>query len=244
MTPGVSSTIEIPSNVKYLNYTFQSCAFEDASLINIPKSVIEMKGTFAWNTNLVKAVKLPENVTTIENIYVGCSNLVDGSLIEIPESVVNMSGSFSMCSNLEVAPILPKNLINMERTFSSCSKLKFAPKIPNKVENMSQTFFECVSMNNLPTEIPNNVENMYRTFYGCQNLSGTVKVNANLSGTKLDNGYEDYFQCFWDTAIAGGKSIILECSEKIYNLFYDANTKNNIKANICYEGLPITLVKQ
>ena len=239
-----SSTIQIPEGVKYLNYTFQSCMFEDASLINIPNSVIEMKGTFAWNTNLVKTTKLSENVTTIEYIYVGCSKLIDGSLIEIPESVVNMSGAFSQCSNLEVAPVLPKNLINMERTFSSCSKLKLAPQIPNKVEILDQTFMHCIEMNTPPAEIPNSVVNMYRTFYDCPNLSGIIEIDANLNGSILDNGYEDYFQCFWDTATIEGKSIILECSVNIYNLFYDANTKNNIKANICYEGLPINLIKQ
>ena len=240
----LSSTIQIPEGVKYLNYTFQSCMFEDVSLINIPNSVIEMKGTFAWNTNLVKTTKLSENVTTIEYIYVGCSKLIDGSLIEIPESVVNMSGAFSQCSNLEVAPVLPKNLINMERTFSSCSKLKLAPQIPSKVEILDQTFMHCIEMNTPPAEIPNSVVNMYRTFYDCPNLSGIIEIDANLNGSILDNGYEDYFQCFWDTATIEGKSIILECSENIYNLFYDANTKNNIKANICYEGLPINLIKQ
>lgn len=240
----LSSTIQIPEGVKYLNYTFQSCMFEDASLINIPKSVIEMKGTFAWNTNLIKTTKLSENVTTIEYIYTGCSNLIDGSLIEIPDSVVNMSGAFRQCSNLEVAPTLPENLINMQQTFSSCSKLKSAPQIPNKVENLNQTFMNCTLMDTPPVEIPNSVINMYRTFYKCPSLSGTIEISANLNGNILDNGYEDYYQCFWDTALISGKSIILKCSEKIYNLFYDSNSKNNIKANICYEGLPISLIKQ
>lgn len=118
-----------------------------------------------------------------------------------------------------------KSVTNMYCTFLDCSELITFPQIPITV-------------------IPNSVVNMYRTFYDCPNLSGIIEINANLNGSTLDNGHEDYFQCFWDVATIEGKSIILKCSENIYNLFYDVNTKNNIKADICYEGVPITLVKQ
>ncbi|UYT08734.1 leucine-rich repeat protein [Treponema denticola] len=157
------------------------------------------------------ALKLPagiSGVTSMENCFTGCGNLV--SLENIPSGVTNMKNCFLNCTGLTIAPSIPDGVMNMEGCFRGCNKLITAPTIPDSVKNMKECFLNCTGLTTVPgisnmvvdmegcfrgcTEltigpnIPSSVTNMKDCFLNCTKLKG-VKINRNYIGCNFTNAF-------------------------------------------------------
>ncbi|UTC91542.1 leucine-rich repeat domain-containing protein [Treponema denticola] len=157
------------------------------------------------------ALKLPagiSGVTSMENCFVSCSNLV--SLENIPSGVTNMKNCFLNCTGLTTAPSIPNGVMNMEGCFQGCKKLTIAPTIPDSVTNMKDCFLNCTGLTTVPgisnivtnmdscfrgctkltigPDIPASVTNMKNCFLNCIKLKG-VKINRNYSGCNFTNAF-------------------------------------------------------
>ena len=74
--------------------------------------------------------------------------------------------------------------------FKGCTKLVSIEEIPESVNLLDQTFAGCTNLVSVP-EIPSSVTNMRATFMECTNLTGTIVINANLSGAIVDEDIND-----------------------------------------------------
>ena len=84
----------------------------------------------------------------------------------------------------------------MRSTFDQCKSLeRFNSSIPESVTNMYGTFSQCKKLTNINIVVPKNVTNLQYTFGNCLVLSGTIEINANVTGRRIDNEV-DYYDCF------------------------------------------------
>ena len=158
------------------------------------------------------ALKLPagiSGVTSMENCFTGCGNLV--SLENIPSGVTNMKNCFLNCTGLTIAPSIPDGVMNMEGCFRGCNKLITAPTIPDSVKNMKECFLNCTGLTTVPgisnsvtdmescfrgckeltigPNIPSSVTNMKECFLNCTKLKG-VKINRGYYGCNFANAFQ------------------------------------------------------
>ena len=158
------------------------------------------------------ALKLPagiSGVTSMENCFVSCSNLV--SLENIPSGVTNMKDCFLNCTGLTTAPFIPNGVMNMEGCFQGCKKLTTAPTIPDSVTNMKNCFLNCTGLTTVPgisnmvmdmegcfrgcteltigPDIPSSVTNMKDCFLNCTKLKG-VKINRGYHGCSFAKAFQ------------------------------------------------------
>ena len=158
------------------------------------------------------ALKLPagiSGVTSMENCFVSCGNLV--SLENIPSGVTNMKNCFLNCTGLTTAPSIPDGVMNMEGCFQGCKKLTTAPTIPDSVKNMKDCFLNCTGLTIVPgisnmvmdmegcfrgctelmigPDIPSSVKNMKECFLNCTNLK-EVKINRVYHGCNFANAFQ------------------------------------------------------
>ena len=131
--------------------------------------VLDQIGT--WNTS---------NVTNMENVFCGCSNLKIVNLSNWNTSKVEiMATMFGWCSNLETIVFgngfTTNNVTRMESMFNNCPKLT-GLDVSNwntaKVTNMNSLFSNCGSLTSLNVGNWNtsNVTDMGRLFYGCSKV--------------------------------------------------------------------------
>ncbi len=158
------------------------------------------------------ALKLPagiSGVTSMENCFVSCSNLV--SLENIPSGVTNMKNCFLNCTGLTTAPSIPNGVMNMEGCFQGCKKLTIAPTIPDSVTNMKDCFLNCTGLTTVSgisnmvmdmegcfrgcteltigPDIPSSVTNMKECFLNCTKLK-EVKINRGYHGCRFVNAFQ------------------------------------------------------
>ena len=141
------------------------------------------------------------------------------------------------CTSLKSFDIaIPNSVTNMRSTFSGCTNLKsFNISIPNNVIDMYATFSQCINLTYLNIVIPESVTNMQYTFGNCLKLSGTIEINAKITGKIIVNN-PDYFACFgFSTATQDNAKIIISgtCSmlQEIVDdaKSYDSNSNIVIK---------------
>ena len=106
------------------------------------------------------------------------------------------------------------------------------------------TFYNCTSLEKGPSKIPSSVTNFYDTFYGCSKLNGIMEINASITGANVNNDKFDYAYCFVGAATESGTSLILRCTENVYNLFYDESRSNKINNDVCRTDSNIILEKK
>ncbi len=158
------------------------------------------------------ALKLPagiSGVTSMENCFTGCGNLV--SLENIPSGVTNMKNCFLNCTGLTTAPSIPNGVMNMEGCFQGCKKLTIAPTIPDSVTNMKDCFLNCTGLTTVSgisnmvmdmegcfrgcteltigPDIPSSVTNMKECFLNCTKLK-EVKINRGYHGCRFVNAFQ------------------------------------------------------
>lgn len=120
------------------------------------KKVTKIGENFIAKNEIVKSIKLPEEVTNIEKqAFAGCSSLQD---IYIPEGVTDIGQlAFTSCTSLQEIDI-PKGVTNIgDGAFGLCISLKNI-NLPEGVTNLAvDTFMLCVSLEsiNLPEGITN-----------------------------------------------------------------------------------------
>ena len=221
---------EVPNTVTNMWNTFNGCS----SLIEIPgilpTYVTNMESAFFNCKTLETSPDIPENVINMKTTFYGCESLKIAP--NIPNKVSTMYDTFYNCTSMTTAPtIIPDSVIDMKNTFYNCNLMRTGPtKISNKVTDMSSTFENCTSMVTGPTSIPGTVINMQRTFKNCNLLSGSIEVNANITG-KLIDGEIDYFNAFYDAGINGNGIMIQKSS----------NTSKNILINIASQSSGVSL---
>lgn len=193
--------------VSSLPWTF----YKKTDLINIPilpSTVTNMYNTFNGCSNLVSVENIPNSIINMQGAFNGCENLK--IVKDLPNQVENMSWAFQNCINLTSIVNLPNNLKNIAGTFYGCKQLTTIEKIPYGVTNMQSTFSNCQNLTTVGT-IPNSVINMCNTFSGCTNLQGEIVINANLTGSIIDeNNNMDYSGTLLNACT--GKGITLKIS--------------------------------
>ena len=223
-------TPEIPNTVINMWNTFNGCSGLVEITGILPIYVTNMESTFFNCTILETSPDIPENVVNMKTTFYNCESLKIAP--NIPNKVYSMYDTFYNCTSMTTAPtIIPDSVIDMKNTFYNCNLMRTGPtKISNKVTDMSSTFENCTSMVTGPTSIPSTVINMQRTFKNCNSLSGSIEVNANITG-KLIDGKIDYFNAFYDAGI-NGMGIIIQKS---------SSTSKNILINIASQSSEVSL---
>ena len=116
----------------------------------------------------------------------------------------------------------------MHTTFAGCSKLVNAPSIPSGVENMAQTFSDCTALKTAPQIIPETVTNLNRTFQNCSNLTGTISINANVTGIMISGEETDYQHIFYNAVTNEGCKVQLTGTCSVLQNIIDSSENNNI----------------
>ena len=95
----------------------------DLSQVTLPAPTDgSFNGAFSGLTNLVKAPAIPNNVTSMQSCFSGCTNLKYPPA-SIGTDVTNMNTAFQNCTSLQSAPTIPSNVQNITWCFDGCSAL-------------------------------------------------------------------------------------------------------------------------
>ena len=215
---------EIPNGVIDMNSTFQNCA-KLTTPPKIPNGVTNMQGTFSKCSSLETAPAIPNGVI---NMYGTFQNTSIIEAPEIPNSVTNMEATFKNCASLRTVLVLPDNLENMSATFQNCTSLIVVPDIPNGVQNMSSTFDGCTNLETPPTLIPSSVTDIRRTFKNCYKLSGTIQIEANITGKIIDDEIDCRYCFSLDESTKNETNITLTGDNTVLNLIINNSPNNTI----------------
>ena len=129
-----------------------------------------------------------ENVTSISNMFVGCSKLTTVPLLNT-SNVTNMTYTFENCKALTTIPLLDASKVtNMSYMFNNCQVLTSIPQLnTSNVTNMDSMFYNCTSLTAVPALDASKVTNMSGMFYNCTNLKSilmtNIGVNLNISAS-------------------------------------------------------------
>ena len=132
-----------------------------------------------------------DNVTDMEAMFYGCSNLTNLDLSTFKtDNVTNMSRLFYGCSgltNLDLSVLKTDNVTDMVEMFSHCSSLTsldLSMFKTDNVYNMGWMFSHCSSLTSLDLSVlkTDNVTVMNAMFYGCSSLT-----SLDLGTFKTDN---------------------------------------------------------
>ena len=236
----------LPSTVTDISNTFNNTSIIEAP--EIPNGVINMNSTFQGCTKLKISPKIPSGVTNMQGTFANCSNLeispdIPNGVInmigtfqrtaiieapKIPNSVTNMQYTFQGCASLKAVSNLSNNVENMNNTFQDCVSLLNAPEIPNGVQNMSGTFDGCINLETPPSLIPSSVTDIRRTFKNCYKLSGTIKIEANITGQIIDNEIDCKYSFSLEEPTKNDTNITLTGDSTVLNLIIDNSFNHTI----------------
>ena len=223
----------IPSLVTNMQSTFSRCSNLE-NVTNISPNTESLKWTFYQCTSLQHFnASIPNNVTNMQFTFNGCTSLQNFDTL-IPDSVTNMESTFSGCTSLQnFDALIPNSVTNMESTFDGCTNLQnFNSSIPNNVINMFATFSQCQNLTYLDIIIPKSVTNLQYTFGNCLKLSGSIEINANVTG-QLINSKFDYIDCFgYSTATQNNAKIVLSGSCPVLEEIVSNAKTHDINSNI------------
>lgn len=208
--------------------TFNSCE-KLATTPKIPRNVVNMHNTFISCTALTITSNIPDKVGDLSGTFAHCTNLE--KVLTIGKNVKNMTGTFLNCTNLNQQIELPDDVTILVQTFSN-TNIEIAPEIPSKVISIKGIFQGCNNLKKVSLVIPESVENMQWAFEYCSNISGEIKINANVTGKILENGALDYKNCFRDACIQEDCQIKISGSCSVLaEIIADAN---NSKITLLY----------
>ena len=221
----------IPDTVENMQSTFSRCK-NLKQIRMLPNSIVNMKWTFYECESIEKFEELPFYLENMEFTFEKCLNLNAGC--DIPEYVKTMRGAYKGCKNLqEFNGEISESVISMENVFEGCSNLKkFESIIPNKVENMFACFSQCVNLKDINVAIPESVTDIRYMLGNCLNLTGTVEINANVTGKKIGNDV-DYKACLgYGTATRENSQVYLKGNCKVLNEIISDAKKEYPNSNI------------
>ena len=158
--------------------------------------------------------ELPEltfssDITNLQNLFSGFSNLKEIPKLNIFGTITNMSSMFNGCSLITEVPNLDtSNCTNLYNIFSGCTSLAKVPNLnTSSCTNFNSMFYNCSSLTEIPdlnvtkstginnmcgkctslVKAPNmdtiTIQYMQTTFDGCTNLT-TIPLTYNLTSLK------------------------------------------------------------
>lgn len=152
--------------------------------------------------NLILQDNTEESMTSMGNMFYGCSNLTSIDTDKLnTENVESMGSMFYGCSSLQsldVSNFNTKNVIGMGSMFYGCSSLQ-SLDVSNfntqNVTNMSNMFYGCSSLQSLDVSNFNtqNVIGMGYMFYGCSSLQSLDVSNFNTQNVAGMSGM--FYNC-------------------------------------------------
>lgn len=177
-----------------------------------------------WELSDRANVKIDNKVTSMENMFYNCSNLISLDLFTYfnTSKVTNMRGMFHNCYNLaalDLSSFNTSNVTNMNCMFANCPgliSLDLSSFNTSNVTTMLNMFYDCTGLTTL--DISNfdtsNVVDMMGMFINCSNLTtikGVIDMKScecyvdmfyncpKLKGVKIKNppsGFESYSGLF------------------------------------------------
>lgn len=175
------------------------------------------------------------NLTTLESMFSGCSNLTTLDLSKFDtKNITSMSGMFSSCSSLQSLNINHFNTTqvkDMSNMFNNCSKLKTLDLsgfyIP-EVTSMSSMFSGCTALTNL--NISNfNLENTSTAYSMFQNCSSLTSIELNYIGNfPLYSANAMFSGCSKLTDLDVGEISVDSCAN-IGSMFSKCSALTNLK---------------
>jgi hypothetical protein len=180
-------------NCTNINYLFWNCG----SLKQIQPelqgaSFTTAVGTFS-NTSIFSAPKInTANVTTMNTMFAGCTNLKT-----VPQynfsSCTNIGSMFSGCLSLEYVPDFntPSTLATVDNLFNECRNLQYCPGITmGTATNATNMFSRCWNMHTIPALNFTNIVTTTGTFFENFSLSscGITGIGRNVDFTNASMG--------------------------------------------------------
>ena len=160
------------------NWVINSDSLQDLFLNNATIQKIDLSN---WSN---------ANVTTMLNMFNGCSSLTELDLSNFDTSnVTNMQEMFESCSkltSLDLSNFNTSNVTNMQKMFYNCSgltELDLSNFDTSNVTTMYAMFYGCSNLTSLDLSNFNteNVTDMIAIFYNCSGLTELNLSNFNTS---------------------------------------------------------------
>lgn len=146
--------------------------------------------SFSECTNLIElpdvVYQAPEKVTSISNIFNGCSSLKQ---IKIPDSIahnkfITCFSAFNGCKNIEHVPVLDlTETTGVLSMFYGCNKLKQVDFIEGsglKLTNASYMFYMCQALEHINNLDLSNATDISNCFYACSKLQALPPLNSDI----------------------------------------------------------------
>lgn len=178
---------KIPSTVTNMYGTFYNC-YQLKSMSNIPSGVIGLSDTFYNCHTLTSTKPIPSTIKSMQRTFYGCSSLTTAPNMTNATAIESMQYTFYNCTKLKSMPDLTNctNLKYSQHTYYGCSSLTTVTTLPSGMIYIDEMFRGCTSLTDVSNlVIPSSVQQMNYTFAYCTNLTGSVKVNCNLSSSYI-----------------------------------------------------------
>ena len=181
------------------------------------------------------------NVTNMNNMFQGCSNLTSIPLLDT-SNVTSMNSMFGVCSSLTTILLLnTSNVTDMGYMFTECESLTTIPLLDtSNVTNMHNMFTDCSSLTSIPLLDTSGVTYMYSMFQGCSNLT---------SIPLLDTGNVTYMSNMFSGCSSLTTIPLLDTSNvtRMDSMFSSCSSLNNESLNnilaMCTNAVKITYSK-
>ena len=120
------------------------------------------------------------SVTTMEDMFNGCTNLTQIPLLNT-SSAVNMQSMFMGCTNLQnISDLDTSKATNMSYMFHACTNLVTIPQLDtSKVTDIRSMFENCEHLMTVPDLNTSSATNMYSLFSGCASLTSIPLLDAS-----------------------------------------------------------------
>ena len=120
------------------------------------------------------------SVTTMEDMFNGCTNLTEIPLLNT-SSAVNMQSMFMGCTNLQnISDLDTSKATNMSYMFHGCTNLATIPLLDtSKVTDIRSMFENCEHLMTVPDLNTSSATNMYSLFSGCASLTSIPLLDVS-----------------------------------------------------------------
>ena len=182
-------------NYSVMIYPLSACKFRHIIVENQPNTEFNASRLCGYmrSTEIKLEFRHPECVTSLKELFKGCSDLtqVDLSKLDIP-NVKSIDRMFSLCSSLkslDISHFNTQNLESMRLAFLGCeslTKLDISHFNTSKLVSMEKAFYDCsglksLVLGNIDTS---KLENIAETFAMCASLEYLDLSKLDLSSVK------------------------------------------------------------
>lgn len=124
------TSMTLPNNITYLGYfIFMGC--RSLTSVNLPNSVTEIRGQLFQDCPL-KTITIPQNVTTIEEYGLWCSDLVEIKILAQTPPTIYEYSFFNYESTVDVQIKVPKGCVEIYKTAPIWSKFENIVELDDK----------------------------------------------------------------------------------------------------------------